>query len=64
MNIQRVTLALQRINYQLSKGPHYHGAHQLKVLRKAKAKWKKQLDQFINPQAPARPLPRITQDNN
>ncbi len=57
MNIMRVTLALQRINYELSKGPNYHGAHQLKVLRKARAKLKKQLDQFINPKAPARPLP-------
>lgn len=57
MNIQRVTLALKRINTELSKGPNYHGAHQLKVLRKAKAKLKKQLDQFINPQSPARPMP-------
>lgn len=58
MNIQRVTIALQRVNYELSKGPNYLGAHQLKLLRKTKAKLTRQLNQFINPAAPARPLPK------
>lgn len=57
MNVQRAITALQNINAELAKGKHYLSAAQLRVLRKAKARWKKELEQFTNPQAPARSLP-------
>lgn len=57
MNIQRVIRALASVNEQLAKGPNYHGAHQLKLLRKAHAKWTKKLQEFTNPKAKPRPLP-------
>jgi hypothetical protein len=57
MNINRIITALQRINTALEK-KQYCSAHQLRVLRKARAKWNKKLDALINPTAPPRPLPQ------
>lgn len=57
MNVQRAIDALARINKRLSIGEEHLPAYELKLLRKAHAKWKKELDAFTNPKAPARPLP-------
>ena len=57
MNIQRVIQALASINHELAKGPNYHGAHQLRLLRKAHARLTKQLNEFTKPSAKPRPLP-------
>lgn len=56
MNIARALTALKKINAQLQR-KQYCSAEQLRVLRKARAKWNRQLKQFIDPNAPARPLP-------
>lgn len=62
MNVQRAIDALARINKRLSIGEEHLPAYELKLLRKAHAKWKKELDAFTNPKAPARPLPVKTQN--
>lgn len=51
-----VTNTLAKINAALER-KQYASAHQLRVLRKARRTWMKRLDAFINPKAPARPLP-------
>lgn len=56
-NIQHVIQALANVNHQLAKGPNYHGAHQLRLLRKAHARLTKKLMEFTNPKAKPRPLP-------
>jgi hypothetical protein len=58
-NITHVINALNRINHELAKGPNYHGAHQLKLLRKAHARLTKQLNEFTKPSARPRPLPPV-----
>ncbi len=57
MTVQRAIDALNRINKRLSVGEQYIPAYELKVLRKAHAKWTKVINEFTNPKAPARPLP-------
>lgn len=56
MNTSRIISTLQKINLQLQRA-QYCSKEQLRVLRKAKRKWQKKLDELINPAAPPRPLP-------
>jgi hypothetical protein len=64
MNVQRAISALQIINAELAKGESNLSYDQLRLLRKAKARWKKELEQFTNPKAPARSLPARSHHNS
>lgn len=57
MNAKRVKENFDRVEAQIKKGEQYHGAHQWKLLKKARAKWNKKMKQFTDPKAKARPLP-------
>jgi len=57
MNAQRVVLALAQVNVAL-KQPYLYSSEQLKVFRKSRKKLNAQLQQFVNPAAPPRPLPK------
>lgn len=56
MNATRLLLTLANVNTAL-KQAHRYSNDQLKVYRKSKRKLLKQLKQFTDPAAPARPLP-------
>ena len=57
MNAKRVKENFDRVEALIKRGEKYHSAHQWKLLKKARAKWNKKLQEFTNPNAPARPLP-------
>jgi len=56
MNAHRLLTTLANVKAQLQR-KQYCSAEQLKVLRKTRARLNKQLKQFTDPAAPARPLP-------
>lgn len=62
MNAQRLLLTLQNVKLQLQR-KQYCSAEQLRVLRKTRARLNKQLKQFTNPSASARPLPQPLSSN-
>lgn len=62
-NIQHVVNALARIKQAMAKGEKLTGAHQWKLLKKAHAKYSKQMQEFTNPKAPARPRPMRLNDH-
>ena len=57
MNANRIIATLQTINSKLQQ-KQYCSADQLKILRKARAKWKKKLDAMIS-----KPIPKAKQLN-
>lgn len=56
MNAARLLHTLAQVKIALQQ-PHLYSAQQLRIFRKTRARLNKQLQQFINPKAPARPLP-------
>jgi hypothetical protein len=54
MNVTRALKALQNINEQLKQPQNYET---LKALKRGQRKWKRELEQFTNQHAHARPLP-------
>lgn len=57
MNASRIVATLQTINTKLQR-KQYCSAEQLRILRKARARWKKQLDAMTSPKPQTRPLPQ------